>query len=197
MPVLTKDPRLDDLLKYELNGNYTREVVPLKGGTAYPLGAVLGRITASGIHRLSPAATVTGDEGAETAVAVLIEAVNATAGDRSGLVVARGPAPRPKRALPRWTRCLPTSTARSNRHSPKTPLSTTSISRALLRSALRLCLSRFASRPPRPRCHDPARVISITAGNHVRYRPTSRVSSGSPAIAACANSCMRTKEEVR
>ena len=92
MPVLTKDPTLGDLLKYELNGTYSREVVTLKGGTSYPLGAVLGKITASGIYRFSPATTVTGDEGAETAVAVLIEAVDATAGDRSGLVVAREPA---------------------------------------------------------------------------------------------------------
>ena len=99
MPVLTKDPTLGDLLKYELNGNYTREVVTLKGGTTYPLGAVLGKITASGIHRLSPAATVTGDEGAEIAVAVLIEAVDAMAGDRDGLVVARGPAIVSKAAL--------------------------------------------------------------------------------------------------
>jgi hypothetical protein len=99
MPVLTKDPTLGDLLKYELNGNYTREVVTLKGGTTYPLGAVLGKITASGIHRLSPAATVTGDEGAEIAVAVLIEAVDAAAGDRDGLVVARGPAIVSKGAL--------------------------------------------------------------------------------------------------
>ncbi len=69
MPVLTKEPTLGDLLKYELNGNYSREVVTLKAGTLYPLGAVLGRITASGLYRLSPVAAVTGDEGAETAVA--------------------------------------------------------------------------------------------------------------------------------
>jgi hypothetical protein len=99
MPVLAKDPTLGDLLKYELNGSYSREVVTLKGGTSYPLGAVLGKITASGIYRFSPAATVTGDEGAESAVAVLIEAVDATAGDRSGLVVARGPAIVSKGAL--------------------------------------------------------------------------------------------------
>ncbi len=99
MPVLIKDPTLGDLLKYELNGNYTRQVVTLKGGTLYPLGAVLGKITATGVYRLSPAATVTGDEGAETAVAVLIEAVDATAGDRSGRVVARGPAIVSKAAL--------------------------------------------------------------------------------------------------
>jgi hypothetical protein len=92
MPVLTKPPTLGDLLKFELNGNYCRETIALKGGTDYPLGAVLGKITASGKYRLSPAAQVVGDEGAETAVAVLIEAVDATAGDKIGLVVARGPA---------------------------------------------------------------------------------------------------------
>lgn len=99
MPVLTKEPTLGDLLKYELNGNYSREVVTLKAGTSYPLGAVLGRITASGLYRLSPVAAVTGDEGAETAVAVLLETVDATAGDRTGLVVTRGPAIVSKAAL--------------------------------------------------------------------------------------------------
>jgi hypothetical protein len=99
MPVLTKDPTLGDLLKYELNGNYNREVVTLKSGTNYPLGAVLGRITASGIYRLSPDAQVSGDEGAEIAVAVLIEAVDATSGPAKGVVVARGPAIVSKDAL--------------------------------------------------------------------------------------------------
>ena len=92
MPALIMAPTLGDLLKYELNGNYCREIVTLKGGTDYPLGSVLGRITATGKYRLSPAASVTGDEGAETAIAVLIEAVDATGGDRTGVVVARGPA---------------------------------------------------------------------------------------------------------
>ncbi len=98
MPVLTNSPTLGDLLKYELNGNYTRETVTLKSGTDYALGAVLGRITASGKYRLSPAAEV-GDEGAETALTVLIEPVNATAADAVGVVVARGPAIVSKAAL--------------------------------------------------------------------------------------------------
>lgn len=99
MPVLTQAPTLGDLLKYELNGNYTRESVTLKAGTNYALGAVLGRITATGKYRLSPAAAVIGDEGAETAVAVLLGAVDATAADAVGLVVARGPAIVSKAAL--------------------------------------------------------------------------------------------------
>ncbi|HXF89427.1 MAG TPA: head decoration protein [Xanthobacteraceae bacterium] len=99
MPTLTMAPTLGDLLKYELNGNYNRETVTLKAGTNYPLGAVLGRITASGKYRLSPASAVTGDEGAETAVAVLIEAVDASGGDAAGLVIVRGPAIVSKAAL--------------------------------------------------------------------------------------------------
>src|SRR5262245_19793780 len=99
MTVLTMAPTLGDLLKYELNGNYSRETVTLKSGTNHALGSVLGKITASGKYRLSPAAAVTGDEGAETAIAVLIEAVDATAAHKTGLVVVRGPAIVAKAAL--------------------------------------------------------------------------------------------------
>ena len=99
MPVLTMNQTLGDLLKFELNGSYCRETVTLKAGTSYPLGAVLGKITASGKYRLSPNAAVTGDEGAETAVAVLLEAVDATAADQSGLIAARGPVIVSKAAL--------------------------------------------------------------------------------------------------
>jgi len=99
MPVLTQSPTLGDFLKYELNANYSRETVTLKAGTSYPLGAVLGRITATAKYRLSPATLVVGDEGAETAVAVLVEAADATAADKTGLVVARGPAIVSKAAL--------------------------------------------------------------------------------------------------
>jgi len=99
MTVLTKAPSLGDLLKFELNASYCREMVTLKAGTSYPLGAVLGKITASGKYRLSPAATVTGDEGAETAVAVLLEAADATSADKIGLIAARGPIILSKAAL--------------------------------------------------------------------------------------------------
>lgn len=91
MPVLVASPTLGDLLKFELNASYCRETVILKGGASYPLGAVLGKIAASGKYRLSPAAAVVGDEGAETAVAVLTQAVDASAGDAIGVAVARGP----------------------------------------------------------------------------------------------------------
>lgn len=89
MPVLTEPPSMGDVLKYEVNPNYTREVVTLLAGMPYPVGAVLGRITASGKYKL---ATSGGTDGAQTASAVLLYAVDATLADAVGIVVARGPA---------------------------------------------------------------------------------------------------------
>jgi len=89
MPVLTEPPSMGDVLKYEVNPNYTREVITLLAGMPYPVGAVLGRITASGKYKL---ATSGGTDGAQTATAVLLYAVDATSADAVGIVVARGPA---------------------------------------------------------------------------------------------------------
>ena len=89
MPVLTEPPTMGDVLKYEVNPNYTRETVPLLAGMAYPVGSVLGRITASGKYKL---ATSGGTDGAQTAGAVLLYAVDATPGDAVGVVLVRGPA---------------------------------------------------------------------------------------------------------
>lgn len=89
MPVLTEPPSMGDVLKYEVNPNYTREVITLQLGLSYPAGSVLGRITASGKYTLSAA---TGADGAQVAVAVLLYPVNATLADAVGIVVTRGPA---------------------------------------------------------------------------------------------------------
>ena len=96
MSVLTQPPTMGDVLKYELNPNFTRETVTLLAGTNYPVGAVLGRITASGKMKLSTAA---GSDGAQTAAAVMLYAVDATAGDATGIVLVRGPALVSKAAL--------------------------------------------------------------------------------------------------
>ena len=73
MTVLTQPPTLGDILKYELNPNFTRETITLLAGTAYPVGAVLGRITASSKYKL---ATSGGTDGAQTAAAVLLYPVD-------------------------------------------------------------------------------------------------------------------------
>jgi len=96
MSVLTQPPTMGDVLKYELNPNYTRGTVTLLAGTNYPVGAVLGRITASGKMKLS---TATGTDGAQNAAAVLLYDVDATGADATGIVVVRGPAIVSKAAL--------------------------------------------------------------------------------------------------
>ena len=88
MTVLHQPATMGDVLKYEVNPNFTRETVTLLTGTAYPVGSVLGRITASGKYKL---ATHGGTDGAQTATAVLLYAVDATLADAVGIVVVRGP----------------------------------------------------------------------------------------------------------
>ena len=88
MTVLHQPATMGDVLKYEVNPNFTRETVTLLAGTAYPVGAVLGKITVSGKYKL---ATSGGSDGAQTASAVLLYAVDATLADAVGIVVARGP----------------------------------------------------------------------------------------------------------
>jgi hypothetical protein len=87
---------MGDVLKYEVNPNFTRETVTLLAGASYPVGSVLGRITASGLYKL---ATSGGSDGAQTAAAVLLTAVDASAADTPGLVILRGPAIVSKSAL--------------------------------------------------------------------------------------------------
>ena len=89
MTVLRQPATMGDVLKYEVNPNFTRESVTLLAGINYPVGAVLGRITASGKHKL---ATSGGSDGAQTAAAVLLYAVDATLADAVGVVLVRGPA---------------------------------------------------------------------------------------------------------
>ena len=88
MNALIKPPTLGDVLKYEVEPNYTRDAITLLAGMAYPVGSVLGKITASGKYKL---ATSGGTDGAQTAVAVLLYPVDATLADAQGIVVARGP----------------------------------------------------------------------------------------------------------
>ncbi|MDR4125564.1 head decoration protein [Yanghanlia caeni] len=90
---------LGDLIKRESDPDYTRETVTLKAGAAYPLGAVLGRITATGVYTFSPAAATTGIEGAEIACAVLLHPVAASNVDTQAVVLARGPVIVADRAL--------------------------------------------------------------------------------------------------
>jgi len=94
---------LGDLVKREFDPDYSRETITLKAGIAYPLGAVLGRVTvtatATPLYALSPATSTTGLEGAEIACAVLLASVPMSETDSSALALVRGPAIVADRAL--------------------------------------------------------------------------------------------------
>ena len=87
MPVIQEALNLGDLLKYEASQLYSRDQVTVLAGEVLPLGAVVGRVSASGkVKALDPIAT----DGSEIAVGVLITPQDALAGDQTdGLIIAR------------------------------------------------------------------------------------------------------------
>jgi hypothetical protein len=109
---------MGDVLKYELNPNFTRDTVTLLAGTNYRVGAVLGRITASGKMKLSTAA---GTDGAQNAAAMLLDDVDATSADANAVVILRGPAIVSKAALV-FDASVDDATKRAAKHAQLTAL---------------------------------------------------------------------------
>lgn len=87
MAVINETSYISDLLKYEEDClNYSRNSGTVAAGQNLGLGTVVGKKTADGkLYALDPAAT----DGTEIAVGVLIEPVDATLIDKTGLIVAR------------------------------------------------------------------------------------------------------------
>lgn len=88
--VFTSPDLLGELLKHEYSRETCREVVTLAASaTGYRMGSVLGKVTATGNYGLSPA---TGEDGSETACAVLLSDIEASESASEGVILARGPA---------------------------------------------------------------------------------------------------------
>ena len=87
MAVLQEPNTLGDLLKYEAPNLYSRDEVAVGAGQTLALGAVVGRVTATGeIVALDPAAS----DGREHVAGILIEAVTTARGERRrSVIVAR------------------------------------------------------------------------------------------------------------
>lgn len=96
MPTLTQAPSQGDVVKFQIDPNYTNEAITLLLGTNYKAGSVLGKITASGKYKLAVVGAV---DGSAVAVAVLLNPADAMAADANGLILARGPAIVSKAAL--------------------------------------------------------------------------------------------------
>ena len=84
MAVLQEPNTLGDLLKYEAPNLYSRDEVVVGAGQTLALGAVVGRVTATGeIVALDPAAS----DGREIVAGVLLEAVTVARGERRRSVI--------------------------------------------------------------------------------------------------------------
>lgn len=87
MTTYTQKKTETDLLIVEVKVGWTKDRRILSQSVApYVFGEVLAANAAGSLVQLAPAAT----DGTQTAVAVLLEDVNATAADAPGTVVARG-----------------------------------------------------------------------------------------------------------
>jgi hypothetical protein len=87
MPAIKQGPNLGDLLKYEAPLLYSRDQVTVQAGQVLVLGAVIGRVAATGkVRAFDPSAT----DGSEKPAGVVIQPIDAgTAERRDGLIVAR------------------------------------------------------------------------------------------------------------
>jgi hypothetical protein len=87
MSVLVNELTLGDLLKYEEESLYSRDQVTVAAGQNLRIGTVLGRVDVNGkVKAIDPAAT----DGTQIATAVLLQSIDATAGDKpSGIAVTR------------------------------------------------------------------------------------------------------------
>lgn len=89
MPESVMSATFGDLVKREYSRDYCREAVMLlPRPQGYPLGSVLGRVTASGKYTLC---TVSAADGSEIPCAVLVQAVAPAEEDSEATVLVRGP----------------------------------------------------------------------------------------------------------
>lgn len=78
----------EEVLLSEANGYRSREKVTLVAGQNLTMGAVLGKITASGKYKIADNVTPASD-GSQTAVAVLLRDCDASGGDAEAVIIAR------------------------------------------------------------------------------------------------------------
>ena len=86
MPVQAEPNYLGDWLKFEEDNLYSRDKVTVASGQNLATGTVVGVITASGkVTQLAPGAS----DGSQNAAGVLLNAVDASTGDKPGVIIAR------------------------------------------------------------------------------------------------------------
>jgi hypothetical protein len=86
MPVQSEANYLGDWLKFEADNLYSRDEVTVASGQNLATGTAVGIITSSGkVTQLAPGAS----DGSQNAAGVLLRAVDASAADKPGVIIAR------------------------------------------------------------------------------------------------------------
>ena len=85
---IEENNRLGDLLKYEADKNYCREVMTVASGQNLKMGAVVGIKSATDEIKIVSISDEETD-GSDSAFGVLLEDVDATSAAKSALVIAR------------------------------------------------------------------------------------------------------------
>jgi hypothetical protein len=85
MATFNQPKDLGDLLLVQVSPGWTKDHITLQGGAVYALGQVLAKVD-NKYQTLDPAGT----GPAQKAAAVLAEHIDATTGDKPGVVIARG-----------------------------------------------------------------------------------------------------------
>lgn len=87
MTTLNEGAYSGDVVLFEEDNRYSREAITVASGETLTVGAVLGKVTASGEYRLSAPGS---SDGSQTPVAVLIqEDVDASAAAQTGVAIVR------------------------------------------------------------------------------------------------------------
>ena len=84
MALKTEGNRPGDVLLFEEGDHYSREEVTIAAGADLKVGAVLGKVTASGKYILRAPAAV---DGSQVAAAVLLQDADAAAADVANVIV--------------------------------------------------------------------------------------------------------------
>ena len=87
--MIEENERIGALLKYELDKNYSRDVVTIAAGQNLTLGSVLGTVTADGTYKIVSIASPETD-GSDTAKGILLQDVDATDAATKALILSRG-----------------------------------------------------------------------------------------------------------
>ncbi len=83
---LTESTRPGEFIIAEANGSISREAVTIVSGQNLVAGTVVGKITASGKYT---AYDDDNADGSQTAAGILYAAVDASGGDKAGVIIAR------------------------------------------------------------------------------------------------------------